>query len=93
MNLRNILQDIPGGPVVENPPATAGDMSLIPGPGRFPMLRSNEAPASQLLKPLCLEPVQQGEAPQCTPKDSSSGSPQLQKVHMEQQRPSHVVMC
>ena len=41
MNLRNILQDIPGGPLVKNPPATAGDMSLIPGPGRFPMLRSN----------------------------------------------------
>ena len=33
--------DFPGDPVVKNPPATAGDMSLIPGPGRFPMLRSN----------------------------------------------------
>ena len=41
MNLRNILQDIPGGPVVKNRPATAGDMSSIPGQGRFPMLRSN----------------------------------------------------
>ena len=25
----------PGGPVVENPPANAGDMGSIPGPGRF----------------------------------------------------------
>ena len=31
----------PGGPVVKNPPANAGDAVLIPGPGRFHMLRSN----------------------------------------------------
>ena len=29
--------DFPGGPVVKNPPANAGDMSLIPGPGRSHM--------------------------------------------------------
>ena len=28
-----ILWDFPGGPVVENPPCKAGDMSLIPGRG------------------------------------------------------------
>ena len=28
-------RDFPGGPVVKNPPANAGDMSLIPGLGRF----------------------------------------------------------
>ena len=26
--------DLPGGPVVKNMPANAGDMGLIPGPGR-----------------------------------------------------------
>ena len=26
----------PGGSVVKNPPANAGDMSSIPGPGRSP---------------------------------------------------------
>ena len=26
----------PGGSVVKNPPANAGDMGLIPGPGRSP---------------------------------------------------------
>ena len=31
----------PGGSVVMNPPASAGDMGLIPGPGRSHMLWSN----------------------------------------------------
>ena len=33
--------DFPGGAVVKNPPANAGDMGLIPGLGRSHMLRSN----------------------------------------------------
>ena len=33
--------DVPGGPMVKNPPANAGDMGSIPGPGRFHMPRSN----------------------------------------------------
>ena len=28
--------DFPGGAVVKNPHASAGDIGLIPGPGRFP---------------------------------------------------------
>ena len=35
-------EDFPGGPVIGNLPARAGNMGLIPGPGRFHMLRSNE---------------------------------------------------
>ena len=35
------LRDFPGGAVVRNPPANAGDTGLIPGPGRSHMLRSN----------------------------------------------------
>ena len=31
----------PGGTVVKNPPANAGDTGLIPGPGRSHMPRSN----------------------------------------------------
>ena len=31
----------PGGSVVKNPPAIAGDMSLTPDPGRSHMPRSN----------------------------------------------------
>ena len=34
-------RDFPGGAVVKNPPANAGDMGLSPGPGRSHMPRSN----------------------------------------------------
>ena len=33
--------DFPGGPVVKNPPANAGDTGWIPGPERSHMLWSN----------------------------------------------------
>ena len=42
-------RDFPGGAVVENPPANAGDTGLSPGPGKSHMLRNNEARAPQLL--------------------------------------------
>ena len=47
----------PGGTVVENLPANAGDTGSCPGLGRSHMLRSNWAREPQLLKPACLEPV------------------------------------
>ena len=34
-------RDFPGGAVVKNPPANAGDTGLSPGPGRSHMPRSN----------------------------------------------------
>ena len=34
-------RNFPGGTVVKNPPASAGDMGLSPGPGRSHMPRSN----------------------------------------------------
>ena len=34
-------RDFPGGAVVKNPPANAGDMGSNPGPGRSHMLQSN----------------------------------------------------
>ena len=39
----NIKQeaDFPGGAVVKNPPANAGDMGLSPSPGRSHMLWNN----------------------------------------------------
>ena len=39
-SLDKITRGLPGGPVVENPPASAGDAGSIPGPGRFSLLRS-----------------------------------------------------
>ena len=43
-----MLRDFPGGPVVRNLPASAGDMALIPGLGRSHMLQGNKACAPQL---------------------------------------------
>ena len=31
--IKKLLRDFPGGPVVKNPPSTAGDAGLIPGQG------------------------------------------------------------
>ena len=38
---RSPFRDLPGGAVVKNPPANAGDTDSIPGPGRSHMPRSN----------------------------------------------------
>ena len=46
---KNIIGGFPGGTVVKNPPANAGDTCLSPGPGRSHMLWSNKACAPQLL--------------------------------------------
>ena len=35
------MSDLPGGPVVKNSSAIAGDMGLIAGLGRFYMLQGN----------------------------------------------------
>ena len=42
-------RDFPGGAVVRNLPANAGDTGSSPGPGRSHMLQSNYACAPQLL--------------------------------------------
>ena len=42
--------DFPGGPVVKNLPANAGDMGLIPGPGGYCMPQDHNAHELQLLK-------------------------------------------
>ena len=39
--LRLNMGGFPGGAVVKNPPANAGDTGSSPGPGRSHMLRSN----------------------------------------------------
>ena len=37
----NCIEDFPGGPGVKNPPARAGAMGSVPGPGRFHVPQSN----------------------------------------------------
>ena len=39
--IKTNCRDFPGGAVVKNPPAKAGDTGSIPGPGRSHMPRSN----------------------------------------------------
>ena len=39
--IKSKVWDFPGGPGVKNPPASAGDMGLILGPGRLHMPLSN----------------------------------------------------
>ena len=41
MLLQSSVKGFPGGAVVKNLPAGAGDTGSIPGPGRFHMPRSN----------------------------------------------------
>ena len=44
-------KDFPGGPVVKDPPANAGDTGSIPGPGRSHMPRSNLSPCATTTEP------------------------------------------
>ena len=54
---KNICGDFPGGPVVGNPSANAGDKGLISSLGKSYMPRTNWAHELQLLQPTLLEPV------------------------------------
>ena len=47
----------PGGSVVKNLPASAGDTGLIPGPGRSHVPRSNQARVCHTTEAAALEPV------------------------------------
>ena len=53
--MRNVykkkVEGFPGGAVVKNPPAKAGDTGSIAGPGRSHMPWSNNARGPQLLSP------------------------------------------
>ena len=50
-------RDFPGGAMVKNLLASAGDTGSSPGPGKPHMPQSNKARAPQLLKPTRLEPM------------------------------------
>ena len=48
---------LPGGSVVKNPPANAGDVSSIPGSGRFP----GEGNGNPLQYPFLENPMDRGD--------------------------------
>ena len=76
-------QDFPGGAVVKNLPAKAGNMGLNSGPEIFHMPQGNSACVPQL------SPCSRAhnETP-CTTMKSSPCSSQLEKVCAQQQRPN-----
>ena len=86
--------------VVKNPPANAGDMGLIPGPGRFHVPWSNWACTPQLLSPHAVTTEAQGLKPvlcnkrrHCNEKSAHSNeevcSPQLGKSPCAAKKTQH----
>ena len=64
VRLKNVTWDFPGGAVVKNPPANAGDIVLIPGPGSptchgttKPVHQTTEPAHHNYWSPCALEPV------------------------------------
>ena len=53
---KGIRSGVPGGSVVQNSPASAGDAGSIPDPGKSHMPRSSSAPAPQLSEPVLQSP-------------------------------------
>ena len=80
------MLDFPGGTVVKNSPANAGDMGLIPGLGRFHTRQNNSAQVPKLLSACALEPVLCNKRSRCNEKQSSPYSLQLEKDSMQQRR-------
>ena len=86
-------EGFPGGAVVENLPANAGDMGLSPGLGRSHMPRSNYAREPQLLSlrvwSLCSATREAAtvRGPRITMK-SGPRLPQLEKALAQKRRPN-----
>ena len=97
---KNNFRDFPGGAVVKNPPANAGDTGSSPGPGGSHMPRSNYANAQplslrsrarepQLLSPHAYSPCSTAREATAmrsprTATKSSPGSRQLEKARVQQ---------
>ena len=77
--LKSALQGFPGGSVVENLPAIAGDMGLIPTLGRSHMPHSSTACAPQLLSlcPRACAPQQEKPQQRESPEVRLEGNPLL----------------
>ena len=49
--------DVPGGPVVKNPPTDAGNAGLMPDPGRFHIPSEQLSPCAVTTEPAHLGPM------------------------------------
>ena len=94
--LKMLLLGVPGGAVVENLPANAGDTGSSPGLGRSHMPRSNWAREPQLLGlrvwSLCSATREAAivTGPR-TAMRSGPRSPQLEKALAQKQRPNTAI--
>ena len=91
--LKDAEEGFPGGAVVENLPANAGDTGLSPGLGRSHMPRSNWAHEPQLLSlrvwSLCSATREAATVRGLrTAMKSGPHSPQLEKALTQKQRPN-----
>ena len=90
------IQGFPGGAVVKNPPANAGDTGSSPDPGRFHMPQSSWAREPQLLSlrvwSLCSATreavIVRGP---CTTMKSGPHLPQLEKALARKRRPNTAI--
>ena len=46
------LSDLPGGTVVKNPPASAGETGSSPGPGKIPHAAEQRSPCATTTEPV-----------------------------------------
>ena len=84
MSIKRIFSwGFPGGTMVKNPPANAGDTGSSPGPGRAHMPRSSWACAPQLLKPKHLETMLRNKRSHCNVKPASSSKDPTQPKKKE----------
>ena len=94
--LKSYTEGFPGGAVVENLPANAGDTGSSPGLGGSHMPRSNEAREPQLLSlrvwSLCSAPREAAivRGPRTTMK-TGPRLPQLEKALAQKRRPSTAI--
>ena len=82
LNLKMHTQGFPGGAVVKNPPANAGDAGSIPDPGRSHMPWSNYTCAPQLLN-LC----PRARVPQLLSPCATTTEARVPKAHAPQEKP------
>ena len=91
--IKNRSGGFPGGAVVENLPANAGDTGSSPGLGRSHVLRSNKAREPQILSlrvwSLCSATIEATivRGP-CTAMKSGPRLPQLEKTLVQKRRPN-----
>ncbi len=89
----HIGSDLPGGTVVESPPANAGNMGLISGLGGSHVPRNGQAREPQLLSMRAWSPCSaiRGDTAMRNPCPSTKSSPhsqQVEKARAQQQRPN-----